>query len=76
MARLTAAQIDVPLRNLWELLINVDNRPSWDSLTEKTENLVEVGPRNSKEPVTQRQASVSWLGMKGAFAHLQLWLTT
>lgn len=56
----------MPLRNLWELLIDIKNRPKWDSMCYATEDIEEIGLTDQSEAAT-RQATVSYLATKGMF---------
>jgi len=57
---------DVPIRNLWELLIDITGRPSWDSMCYATEEIEQIGLADQTEGAT-RQATLSYLATKGMF---------
>lgn len=61
---------DAELRKVYEILVDITKRPSWDALCEGSEQLVVLGPRDQKERVTERLGSVSWMAMKGALRRL------
>ena len=63
---ISASYPDVPLRNLWELLIDITRRPSWDSMCYATEEMESIGPADQSEAAT-RQANITYLATKGMF---------
>jgi hypothetical protein len=56
---------EADIRKLWEILVDITKRPSWDGMCEDSEQLLELGPRDTPTRPTKRIASVSWMGMKG-----------
>lgn len=58
---------DVPLRNLWELMINIENRPKWDSMCQEALNLESMGTGKDRTKAHRREASVDYLATKGMF---------
>ncbi|KAI5480556.1 GTP-binding protein 1, partial [Pseudohyphozyma bogoriensis] len=49
---------ELPLRNLYETLLNVEKRRTWDGMCQGTEAIEDL-------EVGGRRGSVSWIGMKG-----------
>ncbi|KAK9894624.1 Bet v1-like protein [Cystobasidium minutum MCA 4210] len=64
---ISAAYPDVPLRNLWELMINIENRPKWDSMCQEALNLESIGTGADRNKSCWREASVDYLATKGMF---------
>ena len=66
---ISAAYPDVPLRNLWELMIDIENRSKWDSMCYATEQIEAMALSQSHVDVhtAERQASVDYLATKGMF---------
>lgn len=63
---LSAVYPDIPLRNLWELLIDIRRRPSWDTMTSMTEDLDSIGMEEQGGAIS-RQATITYLATKGMF---------
>lgn len=63
---ISASYPDVPLRNIWELLIDINGRTKWDSMCYATEDIEAIGLDDQSEAAT-RQATVSYLATKGMF---------
>lgn len=63
--QISAAYPDVPIRNLWELLIDITNRPKWDSMCSAAEEMETIGSDQSQGAT--RQASVTYMATKGMF---------
>jgi hypothetical protein len=57
----------VPLRNLWELMTDIENRPKWDSMCQEAKNLDSVGMGPDRPVKFRREASVDYLATKGMF---------
>ena len=66
---ISAAYPDVPLRNLWELMIDIENRSKWDSMCYATEQMEAMALAQSHVDAhtAERQASVDYLATKGMF---------
>lgn len=62
---ISASYPDVPLRNLWELMIDIKNRPKWDSMCYAAEDIDSLGLDQGQGAV--RQAAVDYLATKGMF---------
>lgn len=63
---ISALYSDVPIRNLWELLIDITRRPSWDSMCYSAEEMDAIGSLDQSDEAT-RQASITYLATKGMF---------
>ena len=59
---------DIDLRKLWELLISIDVRSTWDSMCEQTVALEHIGDQATPvHAVTGREGTVDYLAIKGMF---------